>query len=167
SEYFIKGTEPTRDCLVEKTLDGRDYYVFLEFDPVSTDGKNRWQEGIDVWASANADSKYHVPNELKNEPGQNPDEINVEIKKPGENSEVDYSMDVEVAVRTGRKIKKVEFFVDGSLKDTKTDNSSTFNFHYNFDPSSRGKHKIKVRAENEAGKDHVRENEISVGEPWD
>src|SRR3990167_9423473 len=67
SEYFIKGTEPTKDCLVEKTLDGKEYYVFLEFDPVSTDGRNRWQEAIDEWAKGQ-DSKYQPPSGLKNEP---------------------------------------------------------------------------------------------------
>lgn len=167
SEYFVKGTEPTRDCLVEKTLDGKDYYVFLEFDPVSTDGRNRWQEGIDSWANSQGDDKYHVPNALKNQPDQNPDDINTDITTPGEKSKVDYSLDVEAHVRTGRKITKVEFSVDGTLKDTKNDNSGVYKFHYNFDdPASKGKHKIKVQSWNEAGKDHSREIEVSVGEDW-
>lgn len=166
SEYFIKGTEPTKDCLVQKTLDGREYYVFLEFDPVSTDGRNRWQEGIDAWAQSQGDEKYKVPNELKNQPDQDPDHINVDIKTPGERSQVEYSFDVEAYVRTGRKITKVQFSVDGSLKDTKSDNSGTYKFHYNFDEANKGKHKIKVQAFNEANKDHIREIEVSVGQPW-
>ena len=166
SEYFIKGTEPTKDCLVQKTLDGREYYIFVEFDPVSTDGRNRWQEGIDAWAQTQGDEKYRPPNELKNQPDQDPDHINVDIKSPGEKSQVDYSLDVEAYVRTGRTITKVQFSVDGNLKDTKTDNSSTYKFHYNFDEASRGKHKIKVQAFNEAGRDHTKELEVSVGEPW-
>lgn len=166
SEYFIKGTEPTKDCLVQKTLDGREYYVFVEFDPVSTDGKNRWQEGIDAWINSQGDDKYKAPNELKNQPDENPDNINTDIKSPGEKSQVDFSLDVEAQVRTGRKITKVEFSVDGSLKDTKNDNSGTYKFHYNFDQSSKGKHKLKVQAWNEANKEHVREIEVAVGEPW-
>ncbi len=166
SEYFIKGTEPTKDCLVEKTLDGKDYFVFLEFDPVSTDGRNRWQEGIDSWAQLQSDDKYKPPSGLKNEPNQNPDDINTDITTPGERSQVDFSLDVEAHVRTGRKITKVEFSVDGNLKDTKSDNSGIYKFHYNFSDSSKGKHKIKVQSFNEAGKDHVREIEVSVGEPW-
>lgn len=166
TEYFIKGTEPTRDCLVQKTLDGREYYVFLEFDPVSTDGRNRWQEGIDAWTQTQGDEKFRPPNELKNQPDQDPDHINVDIKTPAEKSQVDYSLDVEAYVRTGRKISKVQFFVDGSLKDTKTDNSGTYKFHFNFDAANKGKHRIKVQAFNEAEKDHIREIEVSVGEPW-
>src|SRR3989338_482751 len=81
SEFFIKGTEPTQDCLVQKTLDGQEYYVFLEFDPVSTDGRNRWQEGIDALAASHPDSKFRPPGELKTEPTQDPDEIKINIKK--------------------------------------------------------------------------------------
>lgn len=168
SEYFIKGTESTKDCLVEKTLDGKDYYVFLEFDPVSTDGKNRWQEGIDAWANANADSKYHVPGELKNEPNQNPDDIKVNISKPHDHDQVDAgsSFEVQADVSTGRKVNKVEFYIDDTLKDTKSENASSYKFNFSFDSSNKGKHKIKVRAYNEAGKDNSSEITVSAGVPW-
>jgi 1A family penicillin-binding protein len=49
SEYFIKGTEPTGPSSVYKSKDGKTYVLFRESDPVSSDGKNRWQEGIDAW----------------------------------------------------------------------------------------------------------------------
>lgn len=70
SEYFIKGTEPTGQSAIYQTLklsrheqgkladaseiaagdyDTKDYIVFKENDPISTDGKNRWQDGIDAW----------------------------------------------------------------------------------------------------------------------
>lgn len=166
SEYFIKGTEPTRDCLVQKILDGQEYYVLLEFDPVSTDGKNRWQEGVDAWAEVQGDSKYKVPRELKAEPTEDADHINVNINKPGDRSQVDFSFEVEAEVRTGRKISKVEFSIDGTLKDTKTNDDKIYKFNFSFDSANKGKHKIKVRATNEAGRDHVKEIEIAVGEPW-
>ncbi|OGD84481.1 hypothetical protein A2165_03505 [Candidatus Curtissbacteria bacterium RBG_13_40_7] len=165
SEYFIKGTEPTRDCLVEKTLDGKEYFVFVEFDPVSTDGRNRWQEGVDAWAAGQSDSKYRPPGELKNEPTQNPDEIKVNIKKPDDHSQVELSFETEAEIETGRKITKVEFYIDGSIKDTKTDGPYKFNF--TFAESSKGKHKIKVKAYNEAGRDADKEIEVSVGESWE
>ncbi|MGA2967799.1 MAG: transglycosylase domain-containing protein [Candidatus Levyibacteriota bacterium] len=70
SEYFIKGTEPTGQSAIYQTLklsrhqqgkladtseiaagdyDTKDYIVFKENDPISTEGKNRWQDGIDAW----------------------------------------------------------------------------------------------------------------------
>ena len=169
SEYFIKGTEPTRDCFVQKTLDGKEYFVFVEFDPVSTDGKNRWQEGIDAWAQGQSDEKYRPPGELKNEPTQNPDEIKVNIKKPDDHSQVDYSFETEAEVETGRKVTKVEFYVadlDGnfSLKDTKKD--GPYKFGFTFAESNKGKHKIRVKAFNEANRDAEREITVSVGESW-
>lgn len=70
SEYFIKGTEPTSSSPIYAKVrlsknqsgklanqseintgdyDTKDYVWFKENDPISTDGKNRWQEGIDAW----------------------------------------------------------------------------------------------------------------------
>lgn len=167
SEFFIKGTEPTKDCVVQKTLDGQEYYIFLEFDPVSTDGVNRWQDGIDAWASGQGDAKYRPPNELKAEPTQDPDEINVEIKKPSGNSEVDFNFEVEAEVKSISDITKVEFYIDGgSPKNTKSGNNSNVKFNFTFSDSSQGKHKIKIKAFNDAGRDSESEIEISVGEPW-
>ena len=165
SEYFIKGTEPTRDCLVEKTLDGKEYFVFVEFDPVSTDGKNRWQEGIDAWSQSQSDPKYKPPSELKNEPTKNPDEITVNIKKPSDHDQVDYTFETEVEVSTGRKVTKIEFYIDGSIRDTKTSDAS-YKFNFTFAEANKGKHKIKAKAYNEAGRDAEREITVSVGQPW-
>ena len=166
SEYFIKGTEPTRDCLVEKTLDGKEYYVFVEFDPVSTDGKNRWQEGIDAWAATQGDPKYRPPQELKNEPTKDPNEIKVNIKKPSGNSEVDYSFETEADIETARKVTKVEFIIDGLLKDAKNGDDKNVKFNFTFAAANKGKHKMKIKAFNDAGKDAEAEVEVSVGEAW-
>nr|MBP9719322.1 penicillin-binding protein [Candidatus Levybacteria bacterium] len=87
TEYFIKGTEPTspskiyKDIKVSKSdnnklasdsevskgeYDTKKFIVFEENDPVSSDGKNRWQEGIDEWIKATfaADKpEYYPPKE--------------------------------------------------------------------------------------------------------
>ena len=70
SEYYIKGTEPTGPSTIYKKVklsknqsgklandkeiekgdyETKDYIVFDEDDPISTDGKNRWVEGISAW----------------------------------------------------------------------------------------------------------------------
>lgn len=67
SEYFIKGTEPTAQSPVYQTKDGKVYYVVRESDPVSTDGQNRWQAGIDAWIKQNhsaADYQWYPPDDL-------------------------------------------------------------------------------------------------------
>ena len=83
TEYFIKGTEPTGTTIYQKLkisrkqtdklanpdeishgdYDTRDFIVLSEADPVSTDGQNRWQAGIDAWIAQyhKDDSLYHPP----------------------------------------------------------------------------------------------------------
>ncbi len=86
SEYFAKGTEPTTIASIYKTLkmskhdqgklasdqevsrndyDLGDYVVFEEEDPVSKDGENRWQKGINEWLKDQYrdQPKYHPPTE--------------------------------------------------------------------------------------------------------
>ena len=165
SEYFKKGTEPTRDCLVEKTLDGREYFVFLVFDPVSGDGRNRWQEAIDEWAKTQ-DSKYQPPSELKREPTKNPEDISVHIRKPDNAKEAPNPLEVEADIETGKKITKAEFYIDGTLRDTKSGSNSNVKFTYNFAAANKGKHKVKVKAYNEAGRNSESEVTVSIGESW-
>ncbi len=89
SEYFIKGTEPTGPASIYQKLkvskhqsgklanqaeidsgdyDTKAFIVFHEDDPVSQDGKNRWQEGIDQWINENHkdDPLYHPPSDTSN-----------------------------------------------------------------------------------------------------
>lgn len=70
SEFFVKGTEPTSPSSVYKSKDGKTYIVFRESDPVSTDGTNRWQAGIDAWVEEKHkdDPAYHPPGEVLNPP---------------------------------------------------------------------------------------------------
>jgi membrane peptidoglycan carboxypeptidase len=73
AEYFVKGTEPKFESPIYKSKDGKNYWVFKEDDPVSTDGKNRWQEGIDKWIEENhkGEEIYNPPGELKSSPDSN------------------------------------------------------------------------------------------------
>lgn len=67
SEYFIKGTEPTTQSSVYQKKDDKTYYVVREDDPVSTDGINRWQIGIDAWIHSHhsaADAQWYPPDDL-------------------------------------------------------------------------------------------------------
>ena len=53
---------------IYKSKDGQNYLVFHEDDPVSTDGQNRWQKGIDDWQNTEHkdDKMYHPPDDLLN-----------------------------------------------------------------------------------------------------
>ena len=85
-EYFVKGTEPSTKSPIYTTLkmskhdggklasdeeigrndyDTLDVINFIEDDPISKDGKNRWQEAIDAWVAEKYkdDPKYKRPTE--------------------------------------------------------------------------------------------------------
>ncbi len=87
TEYFMKGTEPTTDAVIYKKVkmskhqggklaneeeikrgdyDAREYIVFEEQDPISRDGKNRWQDAINNWLNEShpGDDKYRPPTEV-------------------------------------------------------------------------------------------------------
>jgi 1A family penicillin-binding protein len=86
SEYFINGTQPQGPSPIYKTIkvskadnnkiasqseidhneyDTKKFIILREDDPTSSDGKNRWQEGIDKWINDNHkdDQQYHPPTE--------------------------------------------------------------------------------------------------------
>lgn len=86
AEYFIKGTEPQGPSAIYKELkiskedtnklaskseiekneyEIRKFISFTEKDSISTDGKNRWQEGINEWINEQYkdDPLYHPPTE--------------------------------------------------------------------------------------------------------
>ncbi len=93
TEYFIKGTEPQsyasiyQDVKVSKEDNGnklasdseierndydtKKFIVFEEKDPISTDGRNRWQDGINEWLKDNYkdNSLYHPPTEKSSREG--------------------------------------------------------------------------------------------------
>src|SRR3989339_860637 len=78
SEYFIEGSEPKDTSPWYKKLkisksngklanevevksgnyEEKDFIVISESDPVSTDGKDRWQQAVNAWAAGQGDSKF-------------------------------------------------------------------------------------------------------------
>ena len=174
-ERFLKGTEPTvvaviyRDIKVSRhdgnkranaveiargDYDTKRYVVFSEQDPVSSDGKNRWQEAIDAWIAQQSDSKFHPPTETY----QGSDDIVVSIKDPADGSQVN-SNDVPVRIEaaSNTSVVKVEIYVDGNKKDERTESKFTDTIRID-DGSYRT---IKARAYNDNG--HTSEQEIHIG----
>lgn len=179
NEYFISGTEPTAIASIYQRLkisnNGKlannieiasgqfkevDYIVLSEQDPVSTDGKNRWQEGIDAWLTANSDPKYHPPKETSSD---NLDSVVVQIKNPGDHSQIDDNdVLIEANAVSQVDIVKLEVFVDDVSKRTVTDQK--FSERINMD---KGTHTIKIRAQDAKGNSGESQVKIGVFVPWD
>ncbi|MBU0576602.1 transglycosylase domain-containing protein [Patescibacteria group bacterium] len=138
TEYVLRGTLPSlpdpihtklKLCRGEDKLandariaagdyDEREYIVIQVDDPVSQDGKNRWQEAINAWIEAQNDSRYKPPTESCGEAS----DVFVEMKKP-ENEKKYETEDIEVVVRaeSGEGIEKIEIIVNGEVRETVND----------------------------------------------
>ncbi len=179
TERFVAGTEPTGPAAIYQNLkvsrkdngklansveiakgeyDTRAFIVIAEQDPVSTDGKNRWQEGINVWINSQSDAKFHPPTETY----QGGDEIGIAIKSPGDNAQVN-SNDVEVKVEASSThvITKVELFVDGTKVKERSDKSFTETL-----TMTNGSHRIRARATDDQGKTAEHEIGVGVNQPY-
>lgn len=176
SEYFLKGTEPTSVSPIYKKVkvsksdnkklasvidiatgqyDEKEYYVFEEKDPISTDGKNRFQDGINAWIGGQGEEKYHPPGETT---AADENTIVVSIKKPGNMEKIDdNTINVRAEVSSVKEIKKIEIYIDDSLKTSVNDKN-------NIDENLTlevGVHQIKVKAYNKD--DRTGESTITIG----
>lgn len=182
TEYFIKGTEPTaisplyKKVKVSKSngklandleIKSGDYeekifIVLNESDPVSTDGKNRWQEAIDKWiAEFKKDDPLYKPPTEKSDSNQNT--INIRIETPNDHSRVDTN-DIQVKARAFavRDIVKIIIELDGTEKVSK----SSDNIDEKLLGVSDGQHTIKVKAIDSAGNEGTAEARIGVKQDW-
>ncbi len=178
-ERFVKGTEPIGPASIYQSIkvskrdsnklanpveiakgeyDVRSFVVFIEKDPVSTDGKNRWQEGIDAWISAQGDAKFHVPTETS----ESSDAIAVSIKEPGDASQVNTSdVNVRVEAGSGNGVERIEIYVDGNREREVSGSQASETIHMN-----DGVHTIKAKGIDTKGNVAEREIRISVNQPF-
>jgi 1A family penicillin-binding protein len=178
-EYFIKGTEPVGEdpfhaklklCRGQDRLatvvdiarghfEEKEFFVFTEADPISKDGKNRWQEGIDKWLESQSDSRYHPPKEYCQQDG----DIEVNLIAPADQAQLE-SNEVEVKAEaiSIKKVAKIELYIDGALRESFEGDS--FDRIYTL---PIGPHVIKVEAIDEEGKRGAKDVRIGVKVPWD
>ena len=163
-EYILKGTLPplpdpihtklklcrgqsklATDALVASNdFDEKEYIVLREDDPLSEDGVNRWQEGINAWLASQSDEKYKPPTEYC---GSTSD-IFVRLNRPEDQHKYD-TEDIEVNIESdsGEGISKLELWIDGALKETI--NSRTYTGKVKL---SAGQHEIYAKAFGNGGK---------------
>ena len=181
TEYFIRGTEPQSISPVYKKLkisknddkklandveiaagdyNEKDYFVFTENDPVSTDGKNRWQEAIDSWAQSQSDDKYKVPKETSSAAE---DRVVIKIKNPEDHKQYgDNDVQIEASALAKREVVRIELFIDGNSKDSKAGNSLSEKIHL-----ENGPHEVKIKGTDSAGNSSEVAVKIGVNSAWD
>lgn len=178
-EVFIKGTEPTQKAPVYQELklskrdnnklansieitkgeyDTKAFIVLTEQDPVSGDGKNRWQEGIDGWIAQQSDAKYKPPREVN----ETSDQISVSIREPNNGSRIDSNtIRVRAEAASLNDVTKIEIYVDGVLVADKNDRVISQDITF-----ENGQRTIKAKASDNKGNTAEAEVKIAVNEPF-
>lgn len=177
--YFIDGTQPkvndpihlklkvckgisglaTPDDVASNNYDEKEYFKFKEDDPVSSDGKNRWQEGIDGWVSQQTDKdKYFPPENYCRSGGL----VNVGIDSPVNQATVGNNVEIKIQTNSLKKIVMVKLWVDDIEKQAWAE--KPFETVLNLE---NGPHTIKVKATDKDGNSADREAKIGVNMAWD
>ncbi|OGK15598.1 hypothetical protein A3H80_03790 [Candidatus Roizmanbacteria bacterium RIFCSPLOWO2_02_FULL_37_19] len=176
SEYFIKGSEPTDISPFYKKLkiskntgklaneieikagefEEKDFIVIAESDPISTDGRNRWQEAIIAWTTQQASDIFRPPTELSDTKS---DEIIISFKEPEDSKRINSnSIQVKAKITSLHSIKKVEILVNDNLVQQYDGDKREIDEPLNLPD---GIYEIKIRAENVKGT--VKDNRVRIG----
>ncbi len=148
AEYFIEGTEPKdispnyRKLKISKStgklandveikngaFEEKEYIIISEDDPVSGDGKNRWQEAINEWTKGQ-DDKFKPPTEVSDASAE---EVVVSIKSPSDKQKVDSNnVSIKAKITSSPTIKNVKIKINGnevkSLDGDREDIDETIN----------------------------------------
>ena len=182
SEYFIDGTLPggedsihtmvklckssgklaTEVDIAKGDYEEREYFVFSEADPLSGDGRNRWQEGINAWIDTQADSRYHSPTEVCD---QN-EAVLVRVVKPADKERVESNtVNIEIEVVGGRSaVEWVKIYVDGAEKEKLVGKPYTTQLTL-----ETGSHTVGARAKFKDDSQEYGANEVRIGvkAAWD
>lgn len=179
NERFVAGTEPTTPAAIYQNLkvsrkdnnklansveiakgeyDTKAFIVISEQDPVSTDGKNRWQESIDAWLAGQSDSKYHPPRETY----QGGNEVAITIKSPSDRAQINSNnVEIKVESSTEREFSKVELYVDTVKVKERSDKTFTETLSI-----SNGSHRIRARVLDNEGTSADHEIGVGINEPY-
>ncbi len=178
TEYFIKGTEPsgkdpihvllkvcpqtgqlaTPPQIARGEYEEKQFFKFKEEDPVSWDGKNRWQEAILAWVADQDDPQYNPPTEYCEVGGT----IDLGIESPIHQSTVGSKFTVELKIKSIYEIKEVKVYIDGEKKKTFTEKPYQMELEL-----EDGTYTLKAEADDVEGNRFSRESEFGVNVPWD
>lgn len=178
-EYFIDGTQSsvsdpihvnlkvckgvsglaTPEDVFSNNFDLKEFFNFKETDPVSTDGKNRWQEGIDKWVSEQTDnSKYFPPTGYCRSGGL----VGLNIEYPGDQTTVGKEFNIKASATSSKKITEVKLWIDGVERKTWSEKP----YEISINDLKDGPHVIKFKATDKDGNTQERESKIGVNTPW-
>jgi len=164
TDYVIKGNLPSlpdpvhqkmKLCRGENKLanearvaagdyDEKEFIVLKVEDPVSQDGKNRWQDAVNAWINGQEDGRYKYPTEYCGESG----DIYIKLKQPENEKKYDSEeIEVEVEADSGDGIDKIEIIANGEVKEII--NARTYKGKIRL---SKGRYEVWAKAYSRGGK---------------
>ena len=183
SEYFIEGTEPKdissfyKKAKISKSngklandieiktgnYEEKDCYVVNESDPISQDGKNRWQEGIDNWRKDQGDDKWKCPTEISDNKSE---DVVVSIKNISDHPTItEKTFTVRIKTVSMSNLKNVKIFLNNN--EIKNYNEDKKDFEETISVSNDGVYELKVRSTNEKDKSGESSIKFGVNKAWD
>lgn len=183
SEYFIEGTEPKevssfyKKAKISKSngklandieiktgnYEEKDCYIVNETDPVSLDGKNRWQEGIDSWRREQGDDKWKCPTDVSDNRSE---DVVVSIKNISDHSMItDKTFTVRIKTVSMSSLKNVKVYLNNN--EIKNYNEDKKDFEETISVANDGVYELKVRSTNEKDKTGESMIKFGVNKPWD
>ncbi len=183
SEYFVEGSEPKDISPYYKKLkisksngklaneveaksgafEEKDFIVITESDPVSTDGKNRWQEAINAWAGQQGDSKFKPPTETSDASSES---VIVSIKNPmGQTTVSSGNLNIKAKIVSLDKLKNVKIKLNGS--EIRSWNEDKKEIDETISITEDGVYELQVIGTNEKDKQGESTIKFGVNKPWD
>lgn len=178
-EKFIVGTEPpdqdpvhvklkickkdgklaTPKDIASGNYEEKEFIILKEDDPVSTDGKNRWQEGVDLWLASQADARFHPPNDYCTSGSP----VNVQFIEPKDRaSNLPNTFHIKLQADSISDIQEVELEVD-SVKIVAF-SRPPYQQEVNLPD---GVHILRARAKDVNGNESESSITVGVNVPWD
>ena len=183
SEYFIEGMEPKdispwyKKLKISKSngklanevevksgnYEEKDFIVITESDPVSTDGKNRWQEAINAWAGQQGDNKYKPPTETSD---ASSDSVIISIKSPSNQTTVTSgNLNIKAKIVSLDKLKSVKINLNG--EEIKSWNEDKKDIDETITLTEEKVYELQIIAVNEKDKQGDSTIKFGFNKPWD
>ena len=143
-------------------FDEKEFIVTTTTDPVSEDGINRWQLGVDAWVNAQEDSRYHYPTSYCGDSG----DISVRLREPDDKENFDETkIIIEIRAGSDEGIDKLVLYVDGK-EEREIKDQTEYKGEIEL---TAGKHELYVKAYGRNGKTKTSDtSRIGVGGvKWD
>ncbi|HEX8923582.1 MAG TPA: hypothetical protein VF828_02510, partial [Patescibacteria group bacterium] len=146
--------------IASNNYDEKEFLKFREDDPVSKDGVNRWQQGIDQWISQQQNKDiYNPPDNYCRTDGN----VAVRFDSPHDHDTVGNNFDIKINTDSLKKINEVKLWINGNDKQTWNERPFELNgFHLD-----DGLYDLKVQATDKDGATATQEIHIGVNKPWD